>query len=444
MPAWQALLLGFIRSTSSRSALLVGWAYISCDWVAGLVWFLGKTLLLVFVFVWMRGTLPAGPHRPADGLRLEVAAAGVPAQPVRDRGRDRRDRADEAEPMSLIPGLGIVQGHGPDVAQVLRAQGDDQVPGGAGRRRAQVPRPPPAAVRRVRHAEVRDVLPVRPGLPHRVHRHGRHRHQGPLPRPLGPARDSTASGARNRRCAAPAGRCRTRRTPTSRASTSAPLDEILARLRPRPEAACSRSSRRPRTAYGYLPVAALKHISGRQARGTRCSTAPRRTTATCGSSRRPPAARPRSTPTGATDGAGRRRLPRRDGQRRSARRRAGRGASPPDADVLNAPDWPRVVLERVDAPTMPPPATAWDADAALADAQGSRRVRRPPPRHPRSGRRRGPSRRSRRPACVAGAAPGSPPARSGAPRRTGGGGPRRRRERLRRRPGLRHRPRAPR
>ena len=32
----------------------------------------------------------ARPHRPADGLRVEVAAAGVPAQPVRDRGRDRR------------------------------------------------------------------------------------------------------------------------------------------------------------------------------------------------------------------------------------------------------------------------------------------------------------------------------------------------------------------
>jgi NADH:ubiquinone oxidoreductase subunit H len=34
------------------------WAYISFDWVAGLVWFLGKTFGLVFVFVWMRGTLP--------------------------------------------------------------------------------------------------------------------------------------------------------------------------------------------------------------------------------------------------------------------------------------------------------------------------------------------------------------------------------------------------
>ena len=61
--------------------------------------------------------------------------------------------------------------------------------GAAGRRAAQVPRPPPAPVRRVGHAQVRDLLPVRAGLPDRVHRHGRHGHQGPLPRPLGPRRD---------------------------------------------------------------------------------------------------------------------------------------------------------------------------------------------------------------------------------------------------------------
>ena len=34
------------------------WAYVSFDWIAGLIWFLGKAFALVFVFVWMRGTLP--------------------------------------------------------------------------------------------------------------------------------------------------------------------------------------------------------------------------------------------------------------------------------------------------------------------------------------------------------------------------------------------------
>jgi NADH-quinone oxidoreductase subunit H len=35
-----------------------GIAYAGLDWVAGLVWFMGKTFFFVFVFVWMRGTLP--------------------------------------------------------------------------------------------------------------------------------------------------------------------------------------------------------------------------------------------------------------------------------------------------------------------------------------------------------------------------------------------------
>jgi NADH-quinone oxidoreductase subunit H len=38
--------------------LLSLWAYINLDWVAGLFWFAGKTFALVFVFVWMRATLP--------------------------------------------------------------------------------------------------------------------------------------------------------------------------------------------------------------------------------------------------------------------------------------------------------------------------------------------------------------------------------------------------
>ena len=38
--------------------LLFGLAYIDFDWVAGLVWFMVKTFMFVFVFVWMRGTLP--------------------------------------------------------------------------------------------------------------------------------------------------------------------------------------------------------------------------------------------------------------------------------------------------------------------------------------------------------------------------------------------------
>ena len=50
------------------------------------------------------------PDRPADGLRLEVAAAGVAAQPGRDRGGHRHRRNREAVLMSMVPGLGIAKG----------------------------------------------------------------------------------------------------------------------------------------------------------------------------------------------------------------------------------------------------------------------------------------------------------------------------------------------
>jgi NADH-quinone oxidoreductase subunit H len=58
MPAWQALLLGFIAFNVVAVGLLFGVGYIALPWVAGLVFFLVKTFILVFVFVWMRGTLP--------------------------------------------------------------------------------------------------------------------------------------------------------------------------------------------------------------------------------------------------------------------------------------------------------------------------------------------------------------------------------------------------
>jgi NADH-quinone oxidoreductase subunit H len=57
-PAWLALLLGFITLNLVAGGALFALAYIGLDWVAGLVWFLGKTFAFVFTFVWMRGTLP--------------------------------------------------------------------------------------------------------------------------------------------------------------------------------------------------------------------------------------------------------------------------------------------------------------------------------------------------------------------------------------------------
>jgi NADH-quinone oxidoreductase subunit H len=58
MPWWQALIIGFVLFNLLAIVVVAGWAFISFDWVAGLLWFLGKSYALVFTFVWMRGTLP--------------------------------------------------------------------------------------------------------------------------------------------------------------------------------------------------------------------------------------------------------------------------------------------------------------------------------------------------------------------------------------------------
>ncbi len=55
---WVALIIGFVLFNVVAGGLVFAWAYVSFDWVAGLIWFLVKTFALVFVFVWMRGTLP--------------------------------------------------------------------------------------------------------------------------------------------------------------------------------------------------------------------------------------------------------------------------------------------------------------------------------------------------------------------------------------------------
>src|SRR5690349_4088904 len=55
---WVALIIGFVLFNVLAVGLVLGWAYISFSWVAGLFWFIGKTFALVFAFVWARGTLP--------------------------------------------------------------------------------------------------------------------------------------------------------------------------------------------------------------------------------------------------------------------------------------------------------------------------------------------------------------------------------------------------
>ena len=56
--SWQALLAGFLVFNVFAVGVVLGLAYVSFEWVAGLLWFMLKTYTFVFIFVWMRGTLP--------------------------------------------------------------------------------------------------------------------------------------------------------------------------------------------------------------------------------------------------------------------------------------------------------------------------------------------------------------------------------------------------
>jgi NADH-quinone oxidoreductase subunit H len=58
MPGWQALVLGFLAFNVVAVGAVLGLAYVGFDWFAGLVWFMIKSFLFVYLFVWMRGTLP--------------------------------------------------------------------------------------------------------------------------------------------------------------------------------------------------------------------------------------------------------------------------------------------------------------------------------------------------------------------------------------------------
>jgi len=58
MPWWQALIIGFVLFNLLVVGAIGAIAFISWDWVGGLMWFLLKSYAFVFLFVWMRGTLP--------------------------------------------------------------------------------------------------------------------------------------------------------------------------------------------------------------------------------------------------------------------------------------------------------------------------------------------------------------------------------------------------
>jgi NADH:ubiquinone oxidoreductase subunit H len=56
--ALKALVIGFILFNVLAVTVAFGWAFISVDWVAGLIWTMAKTYVFVFIFVQMRATFP--------------------------------------------------------------------------------------------------------------------------------------------------------------------------------------------------------------------------------------------------------------------------------------------------------------------------------------------------------------------------------------------------
>jgi len=57
-PGWEALVIGFVLFNLVAVAAVIGWAFVSFDWVVGVFWFMAKAYAFVFFFVWMRATLP--------------------------------------------------------------------------------------------------------------------------------------------------------------------------------------------------------------------------------------------------------------------------------------------------------------------------------------------------------------------------------------------------
>jgi NADH-quinone oxidoreductase subunit H len=54
----KSLIVAFVLFNVLAVAAFMVWAFLSFEVVVGLIWFLAKTFTFVFIFVWMRGTLP--------------------------------------------------------------------------------------------------------------------------------------------------------------------------------------------------------------------------------------------------------------------------------------------------------------------------------------------------------------------------------------------------
>ena len=163
-------------------------------------------------------------------------------------------------------------GMAPHPGALRPAQGHRPVPRGRAGDLAAPSRPADPALRRSRQPQVRDLLPVRDGLPDRDHRHGRRRHQEPVHVHWGPPEQYAERREESalRRSGRP---CRTGCSPHGCRSIWARSSDILVRERLRPAAhACD-----PRADPGRIRLPAGRRAAAHQplrpAPGTARSTA---------------------------------------------------------------------------------------------------------------------------------------------------------------------------
>ena len=394
---WVALILGFVLFNVVVGGLFGLWAYINFDWVAGLLWFLGKTFGLVFLFVWMRGTLPRVRIDqlmgfawkwllPASLLNLFVTAAAIVV--IDALGRPGAD-----EPLhGLVPGFGIVKGMALTLRRFFEPKATVMYPEMPPDVADALPRPPPAPVRRVRRLKCETCFQCAQACPIEcidmggMDTKGRfHVHWGP-PETYGERREESAL------------RRSGRTVPDQAYEHFAPfdlttIDEILEAHDHDPKDMLQ-ILEATQAAFGYLPVAAIKRISEANGRLVRDDLRD-------GDVLRPPPLRASDGGRGGRVGVAARR-PTDDGYMAGPRRLARRS-------------WPRLreegprpVTAILAAPRTGPPILL--ARARAKDPTTSTRPRRPAPSRGCGGRSgssvptaRSP--RSRRAACAAAAAP---------------------------------------
>ena len=179
----KSLVVGFMLFNIVAAGVIGIWLFMSFEVVVGLFWFTAKVFTFVFIYVWMRATLPRVRIDQLMGfawkwlveialLNIFVTAGRHPADAAAD-GRVTTMSTRSSMSFARIPGWRHRQGHARHACPLLPAQGHRPVPRGRPADLAAQPWPVDPALRRSRQPQVRDLLPVRHGVPDRDHRHGR-------------------------------------------------------------------------------------------------------------------------------------------------------------------------------------------------------------------------------------------------------------------------------